>query len=119
MMQHWVRKFGCAFRGLRTGTVGQSSFAVHGIATGCVLLAAWIVGCSWWQWCVLGLCIGWVISLELVNSSIEFLARGLCSERNTEVGKALDVASSAVLVASLLSVILGLSIIGGQWLSGT
>ncbi len=37
-----------------------------------------------------------------MNSAVELLARGLCSEQNADVGKALDVASGAVLVASFL-----------------
>lgn len=115
MLQHWLTKFRCAFRGIWLGLQGHSSFLFHIPATLAVLaLAAWL-NCSPWQWSILGLCIGLIWSLELLNSSIEHLARGLCHEHNEEVGKALDTAGGAVLVASIVVAIIGLSILGYQF----
>jgi diacylglycerol kinase (ATP) len=107
---HWVNKFKCAFQGLRSGVVGQSSFYVHIPATLVVPLMAYLLNCSHWQWCVLGLCVGLVWALELCNSAIEHLARGLCKDQNNDVGKALDTASAAVLVGALTALGIGLSI---------
>ncbi len=120
MRQHWINKFRNAARGIRWGTIGQSSFAVHLPMAGLVLVMAGLLRCSAWQFAVLGLCIGLVLSLELMNSAIELLARGLCHEHNVDVGKALDIASGAVLLASLVAALLGLSILGYQayqWLT--
>jgi diacylglycerol kinase len=115
MLQHWLSKFRYAFRGIWIGLRGQSSFWVHLPATVAVIvLAAWL-DCSAWQWSVLALCIGMIWSLELLNSSIEHLARGLCHEHNEEVGKALDTASGAVLIAAITVAIIGLSILGYQF----
>lgn len=111
---HWVNKFRYAFRGLSWGVVGQSSFYVHIPATLAVPAMAYFLDCSLWQWCVLGLCVGLVWALELCNSAIEHLARGLCSEQNIDVGKALDTASAAVLVGSLTALIIGVSIFSYQ-----
>ena len=57
-MQHWIRKFRNAFRGLLTGARGQTSFFVHIPIAVAVLLAAWRLQCELWQWCCLLLCIG-------------------------------------------------------------
>jgi diacylglycerol kinase len=106
-MQSWFNKFRCAFRGTLTGIVGQSSFFVHIPATLLVPLMAYLLNCSAWQWCILGLCIGLVWALELFNSALEYLARGVCKEQNVEVGKALDTASGAVLVGAVTAVLVG------------
>ena len=63
------------------------------------------------------LCITVVLVLELVNSAIEFLAKGLCTEHNREVGKALDIASAAVLVASVGAGVIGALVLGERLLA--
>lgn len=113
-MNHWVRKFAIAFRGIAYGMAGQSSFIVHIIATIAVLLLAAWLRCSQAQWCVLALCIALVWTAELFNSSIEILARTLCPEHNTEVGKALDVASGAVMAACISAAIIGIAVFVSQ-----
>ena len=114
MIGHWLTKFRCALRGVVIGVSGHSSFWVHLPATVVVLAAAYFLRCSGWQWSILGLCIALIWSLELLNSAIEHLARGLSPEQNDEVGKALDTASAAVLVAALAAALIGLSILGYQ-----
>ncbi len=113
-MKHWIGKFGNALRGLRSGAAGQSSFAVHIPTAVMVLVLAWLLRCQVWQWCVLGLCIAMVLSLELMNSAVENLARGLCGEHNEQVGKALDIAGASVLVASIAAALIGTAIFGQQ-----
>ncbi len=115
MLKHWTNKFLCAFRGIWIGISGHSSFWVHIPASLIVVILAYLLNCNGWQWSILGLCIGLVWSLELMNSSIEHLARGLCSAENVEVGKALDTASGAVLVMSIMAAIVGLSILAYQF----
>ncbi|GAB5406327.1 MAG: diacylglycerol kinase family protein [Aureliella sp.] len=111
-MQHWVKKFQNAFRGIPAGVRGQSSFTVHFAFTAGVLVLAKMLQCQRWEWVILLLCIGVVLTAELFNSALEHLARGLCSEQNEQVGAALDIASAAVLVASIFSAIVGLMILG-------
>ncbi len=111
-MQHWIKKFRCAFRGLRLGTHKQSSFYVHVPVAGAVCLTAVLLGCNAIEWTILLLCIALVLSLEFCNSAIERLAQGLCHEQNEHVGASLDIASSAVLVASGFAVVIGVLILG-------
>ena len=122
MFKPWIDKFRNAFRGLRLGMVGQSSFSVHLPMTVIVLVVASILDCSLLQYGILLLCIALVLGLELMNSAVEHLARGLCNEHNDEVGKALDIASGAVLVAAIIASIVGIAIFVQQlrtmWPSG-
>ena len=119
MVKHWIRKFANATRGIQHGMAGQTSFAIHvPIAVCVVCLAAWL-RCALWQWCALLLCIGLVLAAELANSAIEELAAGLSPGHNEHVGKALDIASGAVLLASLMAATVGLIIFISQWLALT
>ena len=110
LMTHWIDKFANAFRGVRQGIVGQTSFAVHLVLAATTLSLAAILHCEVWPWCVLGLCIGLVLALELMNSAVEALAKGVCHEHNEHVGRALDIASGAVLVASIVAASIGIAI---------
>ncbi|MEZ6116565.1 MAG: diacylglycerol kinase [Pirellulaceae bacterium] len=108
----WKQKFRHAFRGLRVGSRGQSSFLVH-IPVACFVLAvAAQVRVSTLEWCILVLCITMVIAAELFNSAIECLAKAVTREYDPYVRDALDIASAAVLVAALGSVVIGAIILG-------
>lgn len=106
-MKYWIRKFRLAALGIRHGIRGQTSFAVHVPIAFVVIVFAIVLRCPLWQWCALLLCIGLVLAAELANSAIEELAAGLCREHNEHVGRALDIASGAVLVASIVSGTIG------------
>ena len=116
-MKYWVRKFSIAARGVLYGIRGQTSFVIHLPIAAAVLVLAALLQCHLWQWCALLLCIGLVLAAELANSAIEELAAGLSPEHNEHVGRALDIASGAVLVASLLSATVGLIIFVTQFIS--
>lgn len=104
----WVVKFANAFRGVKQGVLGQSSFLVHvPMALATLALAYWLQ-CNHIEYLVLVLCITIVLAAELMNSSIERLAKAITQEHNEQVGAALDIASASVLVASV-----GAAIVGG------
>ena len=108
----WRRKFGDAFRGLKLGVRGHSSFFVHFFVAALVLALAVAFGCSFEEWCVLFLCIGMVLTAELINSAIEVLHRGLDPETRERNWKALDISAGAVLMASITAAVVGILIFG-------
>lgn len=116
LMKHWIEKFGNAFRGLVSGVSGQSSFAVHGLASVLVVAFAILLRCSPVQWIVLLLCITLVWATEMMNSALEHFAKGVSPKQNAEVGKALDIASAAVLLASLGAALIGTIVFATQLL---
>lgn len=107
---HWAKKFRNAFRGVYFGMQGQSSFLVHLPVACAVWLAAWYFACTPTEWLLLTVCVGMVVGAELMNSALESLARGLCDRPQADVGRALDIASGAVLIVALTAVVVGLSI---------
>jgi diacylglycerol kinase len=108
----WNQKFLCAFRGLRVGSRGQTSFFVH-IPTACfVLAAAAQFRVTTVEWCILVLCIALVFTTELLNTAIETLARAITSEYDPRIRDALDIGAAAVLVSCIGSGVIGLLILG-------
>jgi diacylglycerol kinase len=103
----WGRKFGDAYRGLKLGIRGHSSFFVHFFFTALVVAAAIVLRCDVLQWCLLLGCIGMVLTAELFNSAIETLFRGFDEETKQRTWPCLDIAAGAVLLASLFAVVIG------------
>lgn len=114
--RRWRDKFREAFRGVKKGARGQSSFAVHIFFAAVALAAAVAFECDLWEWCAVVGCIGLVFTAELINSSIETLFRGLEQEAQNRVYHCLDIAAGAVLIAALTAVAVGGVIFGRKLL---
>jgi diacylglycerol kinase len=90
----------------------QNSFYVHLPVAAIVLaLSAWL-RLEIWRWVALVICIAMVLAFELLNTAIESLVARLHPEHNPIIGRALDSAAAAVLIASLGAVVVGLLVIG-------
>jgi diacylglycerol kinase len=103
----WPDKFRDAFRGLKAGVRGQSTFLVHFLAAAAVIAAAALLQVSLCEWCLLLLCITSVLVAEMFNSALESMAKAITGESHPHLGNSLDIAAAAVLVAAI-----GASIIG-------
>jgi len=103
----WPKKFRDAFRGMKCGVAGQSSFRVHFPASAAVIAAAAVLQVSHIEWCLLLLCITVVLTAEMFNSGLEFMGRAITREDDPQLGTALDIGSAAVLTASLGAVAVG------------
>ncbi|MGQ9504242.1 MAG: diacylglycerol kinase [Thermogutta sp.] len=108
----WTEKFGAAFRGLWYGIVGQSSFTVHFAVAFMVMIVAAALGVTETEWCILILSIAVVMTAELMNSALEWLAPAVTKEYNRFIETALNVASAAVLLASMGAAVIGVIIFG-------
>lgn len=108
----WTKKFRDAFRGLWVGVRGQKSFLVHLPMAAAVIACAGVFEVSTLDWCLLILSIAAVLSAELFNSALETMAQEIDREFNPNLGRALDIASGAVLVISAGAAIVGLVILG-------
>jgi diacylglycerol kinase len=103
----WRDKFRTAFRGIKLGVRGHSSFSVHFFFTAMVIAAATVLRCGWLEWCILLGCIGMVLTTELVNSAVETLFRGLDEATKSRTWPALDISAGAVLLASITAAVIG------------
>jgi len=114
----WKRKFACALRGVAVGIRGQNSFLVHFPAAIVVFAAAWWLRVTHAEWLALVLCVTIVIAAELFNSAIEHLARAITRDEHPEIRDALDIASGAVLVASLGASLVGVLVLVQHLVTG-
>ncbi len=106
----WADKFRNAFRGARLGVRGQRSFAVHALFAVAVIASAAAFRLSLGEWCLLVLCMAAVLAAEMFNSALEFMAKAITREHDYHLGRALDIGSGAVLIASIGASIVGLVI---------
>ncbi|HBT76736.1 MAG TPA: diacylglycerol kinase [Planctomycetaceae bacterium] len=104
----WSAKFRDAFAGLRQSLHQQTSFRAHFLAAILVLLTGWYLGrFDTLRWCLIVLCITIVIGGEMLNTSIETLARAVTSEYDPLVGRSLNIAGGAILVLSFGAAVVG------------
>ena len=104
---HLSDKFRDAFRGVKLGIRGQTSYFVHLFFAAAVVVAGLVLKVSMLEWCLLLLCIAGVLTAEMFNSALEALARAITREHDPAVGEGLDMASAAVLMAAIGSAIIG------------
>lgn len=106
-MLRFIRSFGYAFRGIRLAFSGESNCQIQLIVGILVLLVSWKLRLTPVEWCIILLCIGLVIGLEMVNSAIEKACDRITREQDDYIRYVKDIAAGAVLWASIASAIIG------------
>jgi len=106
----WLVSFGCAWKGLLDVFRSQVNARIHLVAAGGVCLAGCYVGLSTLEWIAILGCIAWVISLEMVNTAIEYLTDLASPEFHPLAGKAKDAAAAAVLWSAFVAIGVGVLI---------
>ncbi|MEN1679130.1 MAG: diacylglycerol kinase family protein [Planctomycetota bacterium] len=107
-------KFAHALRGMGVAFTGRNGFGYHAIAAVAVVAIGVLIGVTRTEWLILTLCITIVISAELMNTSIEHLAKAVTTERHPEVRNALDIAAGAVLAASIGAKVVWVVVLAGR-----
>jgi diacylglycerol kinase len=106
----WPRKFRCALRGIKRAVRSEVSFFVHFFFTALVIAAGIVLRVSRLEWCLLILCIGLVLTAEMLNTALEWMVRAMTDQYKSELHDALDMGSGGVLLASITAVLVGLVI---------
>jgi diacylglycerol kinase len=107
-----INGFRYAIQGLGTIAGSQQNFKIHLIVAALVLSAGLYSGLSGIEWCIIFLTIGMVLSLEAINTALEYFTDLLSPEYSEKAGKVKDIAAGAVLIAAITSVCVGLIIFG-------
>ena len=105
-----MRGFNYAFKGLKTAFLSEVNLKTHLVIATLALFLGWYFEISAIEWILVILCIGMVISTELINTALEYLVNLVSPEFNPIAGKIKDVAAGAVLIASISALITGLII---------
>jgi diacylglycerol kinase len=105
-MKTFLQSVRYALQGLQAAFVGRNFRIQLGMAL-LVLAAGFYFSVTRLEWCVLLFNIALVLSLEVVNSSLENLVDLVTRERHPLAGKVKDLAAGAVVVASAMAVVMG------------
>lgn len=102
-----------ARKGMRLVLKSERNIRAHMVIALCVLFLAILFGFRPIEICVLLLTIGMVIIAEMLNTAIEFaLDATFKNKYSVMVGMAKDISAGAVMVASVLSVAIGVILFG-------
>ena len=102
-----IKSFYYAFKGIADLFSGRHPNAmIHLLAVFTVSTVGIFVGLSAVEWCIIVLCFVLVISLEAVNSSIEYIVDLVSPGYHPLAGKAKDMAAAAVLLSAISTVII-------------
>ena len=107
----WHIKFRVAGTRLVEAMRSHNSFHVHLLMAFLVMVLAIALNLPPWQWCALMLSIGGVLTAELFNTAMEELVRVIHPEVDPRIGRVLDIAAAAVLMASITAAIVGLIVL--------
>ena len=107
-MKKFIASLLHAIRGIRVGVMEHRNLKVQVGVAFATLIAGFFLDVSNLEWCLILLCIGLVISLELVNSAIEGLVDLVAPEWQPLAGKVKDLAAGSVLFFSLISLCVGI-----------
>lgn len=112
-MKYFKRRkdaFGFAIKGLGVFFRKDEHPKIHFVATLIVLAMGFWLHISPLEWCIVALCIGGVLAIEAINSSIERLTDIASPQYLKAAGEVKDIAAAAVLIFSIVAGIVGLII---------
>ena len=105
-----IKSFKYAFNGLRIAVKEEHNMRIQLIAIIVVISAGLYFEISGMEWVTLVLVMGFVVSMEIMNSSIENVCDFISPEKHELIKKVKDLAAAAVLISALSALIVGLII---------
>ena len=99
-----------AINGIKTAFKTEVNFKTHLAATFLVVLSGWFFEISAIEWIFIAGCTGLVISMEMMNTAVEYLVDFVSPEIHVTAGKIKDISAGAVLTVALTALIVGLII---------
>lgn len=113
----WFKKFGDSFRGFGYAVATQNSFWAHISVAIAVFIASYLLEATAIEFMILTLCISMVMAMELINTSVEFLAKQVTDQESKLIKDSLDIASASVLATVLGSITIGLWVLLPKFLA--
>ncbi|MFY0545086.1 diacylglycerol kinase [Brevibacillus sp. H7] len=114
-MKEWtrfVRSVSCAVSGIAYTVKTQRNMQIHVVVAVLVLLAAWWLRIPRGDVLLVFFSIALVLSLELVNTALEAAVDLASPDWHPKAKAAKDASAGAVLVAAVLSVCVGIAVLG-------
>jgi diacylglycerol kinase (ATP) len=105
-----IRSFGYALQGIYVATREQLNIKIHFLAVILVTGAGLFFHVTAYEWCLIVICFGMVLTAELMNSAIENLVDLVSPGHHHLAGKVKDIAAGAVLVSAAATAVVSLFI---------
>lgn len=102
-----IKSFKYAFNGLRVLIIEEHNARIHLMATILVLIAGVFFKISVIEWGMIAFSIGFVFSMEAINSAIENLSDFVSPNKQKLIKKVKDLSAAAVLISAITSLIIG------------
>lgn len=107
--QGFNKTFMNARKGFRLVFKSEMNIRIHLIIAALVLIAAYFFGFNYVEYCILLIAIAIVIISEMINTAIEFTLDSIYHNRYSRmVGMAKDISAGAVMIASIISALIGI-----------
>jgi diacylglycerol kinase (ATP) len=103
-----LHSFLYAFKGIYLLFGTQINAKIHLLVALFVLLLGFLFQLFWYEWALILFAIGLVFAMEAANTAIEFLVDLVSPQHNEQAGKVKDLAASAVLIAAITALVIGL-----------
>ncbi|MGH1338821.1 MAG: diacylglycerol kinase family protein [Aureispira sp.] len=107
-----IHSFKWAFLGSKDLFLNHPNAQVHALATFLVVPLGFYLQLPRLEWAMIIWCIAFVLSMEALNSAVEYLADKVSPEHDPLIGKAKDIAAAAVLLASIGAALVGFILLG-------
>ena len=105
-----IKSFGYAFNGLKILIREEHNARIHIFAAISAIFAGFYFQISSLEWLAIILSIGFVITLEIINSAIENIADFVSPDKNNSIKRIKDLAAAGVLISALTALAIGLII---------
>ena len=102
-----IKSFACAFEGLKDCLLHEKNFRIQYVVALLIIIAGLSFSISKMEWLVILLSFAVVLCFEIINSAIEKLCDLVCPQFNLTIKKVKDMSASAVLLAAIISFIVG------------
>lgn len=104
-----------SFKGIRLALKSERNIRIHFVVALMVMSAGIVLKFTPLEYSILLIAIAIVIIAEMVNSAIEFSLDAIFHNRYSKlVGMAKDIAAGAVMVATFISISIGILLFGGK-----
>jgi undecaprenol kinase/diacylglycerol kinase (ATP) len=109
-MNNRIVAFKAAFNGIYYALKNEWNLRFHFIVATIIIIIAFFLQFSILEFSVLLLTIGLVISLEMINTSIEELCNYIQPEKHELIKIIKDISAGAVLISSIIALIIGIAL---------
>ena len=104
-----------SFKGIRLALKSERNIRIHFVIALLVITLGIVLKFTTVEFCLLLIAIATVIIAEMVNSAIEFTLDAIFHNRYSKlVGMAKDIAAGAVMIATFISIAIGILIFGSK-----